>query len=205
MEHHCFTDMPPIYIKWTIDAIMCNMILHENDPMPKPKRDSEQHGFADIETPQDLLRSVKANAAPKQNGFMQLSEGEMARLRKLTRINPIAAQIFLFLMERMNHNNAVACSQTLLAQITERSRTTVHRAIVVLKEHNFIDVKKMGGTQVFHLNAGIVWHSYEGRTKYVELVAPILLDMEENPELKKGEMEAGATSVLIMEETETDI
>lgn len=173
--------------------------------MPKPKRDSEQHGFADIETPQDLLRSVKANAAPKQNGFMQLSEGEMARLRKLTRMNPIAAQIFLFLMEHMNHNNAVACSQTLLAQITDRSRTTVHRAIVVLKEYNFIDVKKIGGTQVFHLNAEIVWHSYEGKIKYAGMVAQILLDLEENAEMKEYEMEAGATSILRVEESETDI
>jgi len=178
------------------------MMLHVNDPMPKPKRDSEQHGFADIETPQDLLRSVKANAAPKQNGFMQLSEGEMARLRMLTRLNPIAAQIFLFLMEHMNHNNAVACSQTLLARITQRSRTTVHRAIVILKEYNFVDVKRIGGTQVFHLNAEIMWRSYENKVKYAELIAPILLDMEENPEMEKYEREVGATSVLSMEETE---
>ena len=101
----------------------------------------------------------------------------------------------------MSSYNAVACSQSLLMKITGKSRTTVHRAIVLLKESNFLGVQKVGNTQVFHLNASIVWHSYGNRIKYAELVAPILLDLDENPELNTLKVEVGRVNVLSVENT----
>ncbi|WP_375495299.1 hypothetical protein, partial [uncultured Nostoc sp.] len=141
----------------------------------------------------------KKSPYTKRGGFTQFSDREIANLRKLTKVNPVATEIFLFLMEHMSNYNAVACPHSLLMKITGKSRTTVHRAIVLLKESNFLGVQKIGTTQVFHLNAGIVWHSYGDRIKYAELVAPILLDMDENPELGNLKVEVGKVNVLSVE------
>ncbi|MHC5763650.1 hypothetical protein [Nostoc sp.] len=143
----------------------------------------------------------KKSPYTKRGGFTQFSDREIANLRRLTRVNPVATEIFLFLMEHMSNYNAVACPHSLLMKITGKSRTTVHRAIVLLKESNFLGVQKIGTTQVFHLNAGIVWHSYGDRIKYAELVAPILLDMEENPELANVKIETGKVNVLSVKDT----
>ncbi|MBW4597534.1 MAG: replication/maintenance protein RepL [Brasilonema angustatum HA4187-MV1] len=135
-----------------------------------------------------------------RSGFTQLSDREVANLRKLTSLNPVATEIFLFLLEHMSSYNAVACPQSLLMKVTGKSRTTVHRAIVLLKESQFIGIKKIGATQVFHLNASIVWRSYGDKIKYAELVAPILLDTEENPELENLKVDIDKVNVLSVED-----
>lgn len=190
-------------------------------PIRKEENEENERVNALSKEQQELLRDGKARLADyalednkqeqeeaerkkspytKRGGFTQFSDKEIGNLRRLTRLNPVATEVFLFLMEHMSNYNAVACPQSLLMKITGKSRTTVHRAIVLLKESNFLGVKKIGGTQVFHLNAGIVWHSYGDRIKYAELVAPILLDMEENPELDSLKIEVGKVNVLSVED-----
>jgi hypothetical protein len=164
--------------------------------MPIRKEESEEHEQVNAlsKEQQELLRDGEARLRDyvtedkqqekeeaerkkspytKRGGFTQFSDAEISNLRKLTRVSPVATEIFLFLMEHMSSYNAVACPHSLLMKITGKSRTTIHRAIVLLKESNFLGVQKIGGTQVFHLNASIVWHSYGDRIKYAELVAPI--------------------------------
>jgi hypothetical protein len=145
------------------------------------------------EREQEQQEQLRKSHFTRQGGFTQFSDRQLGKLRKLTKENPVAVEIFLFLTEHMSNHNAVACSHGLLCKITGKSRTTVHRAITLLKESQFIGVAKLGGGTVFHLNANIVWHSYGKNIHYAELHAPILLDPEENPKLK---LEEGKVNVV---------
>ena len=72
----------------------------------------------------------------KNSDFVQLYRNHITEVRWLLKKNPLACEIFLFLLEHMDTSNALACSSALLEDYFEKSRTTIFRAIKVLKEKN---------------------------------------------------------------------
>lgn len=77
-----------------------------------------------------------------------------------------------------------SCSQKLLQKVVGKGRTTVYQAISYLKEKQFIGIKSVGSSNVYHVNAAVVWHSHGDRLHFAELHAAVLLDPEENSSLK---------------------
>lgn len=133
-----------------------------------------------------LLEERAEEQARKNPPFVQLYKDYMPALRRLTRANPVAGEAFLFLAEMMDQNNAVACSSRVLEEMLNVGRTTVWKVIKTLKESGFLEVYKMGTTNVFCLNADVVWTKAANEKRYARFAGQILLaESEQDAPAKK--------------------
>ena len=66
--------------------------------------------------------------------------------------SPTAYRIFKFLIANMDRYNAVIVSYKVLQQVFGYGQATVARAIKFLKDHNYIEVVRTGGANVYTVN-----------------------------------------------------
>ena len=128
--------------------------------------------------------SSEEEKAKKNHNFVQLKRPAIKYFRRLMKDNPLAAQIFTFLMEHMDYRNAVVCSATVLREYFEVSRMSVYRAIKCLEETHFLIIGKSGSTNVFIVNPEIVWSSYANAKKFCEFQGTIFMSETENKDLE---------------------
>ena len=93
-----------------------------------------------------------------------------------------AAQIFAFLVEHMDDYNALVCPSAVIQESLGMSSASVTRAVKVLKDNKFIDIKKTGTTNVYLINSELVWKSRDTNYKYAEFNAKMLNCESENKE-----------------------
>ena len=126
----------------------------------------------------------KYPAVSKENyDFVQLRKQYMKELRKLTRKNPVAAEILYYLVEKMGKlSNAVVCSYAVLQEITDTSRSTVARAIKVLKEDNWIDSVKIGSANAYAVNERIFWQAGNNQRHHAIFSATVVATKTEQPQ-----------------------
>ena len=104
----------------------------------------------------------------------------MDSIRNLIAENATAASIFIFLTKQMNTVNAVSCSQVLLQEIVNKSRTTVAKAIKHLEDNSYLSIFKQGNCNVYVMNPNIVWSSHKYNRKYCEFNGKMLVSAKEN-------------------------
>jgi hypothetical protein len=125
----------------------------------------------------------KSKVEDKSNdnsNFVQLSRGYMSQMRVLSRKSPVAMQIFLYLIEHMGRTtNAVVCSYRVLSEVTHLSRTSVAKAIKILKEENWIDAVKIGNATAYAINERVVWQAGRNERKYAIFSATIIASESE--------------------------
>jgi len=100
---------------------------------------------------------------------------------------PKSAVLFEFLLEHADGYNAVICSEQVLGEVLKSGRTTVYKAIKILKDSKFIDIKKSGSSNVYLLNKELVWKSWGTNCKYAEFGAKVIIsesEQEENVKVK---------------------
>ena len=56
--------------------------------------------------------------------------------------------------------NALVCSYETISKITGLGRTTLYKAIKYLKNHNWIEVIKIGTANAYIINSRVFWQSY---------------------------------------------
>jgi len=134
--------------------------------------------------------------AKKNLDFVQQSRSGMKHYRKIIKKSPLAAQVFSFLSEYMNYENAVVCSSKVLQEYFEVSRTSIFRAVKILENDGFIIVGKSGNSNMYTLNPEIVWSSYGNNKKYCVFEGKILLSESENKEI---ELKAKKFKQILME------
>ncbi len=116
--------------------------------------------------------------ADKNPPFLQLSKSHFPQYRELARRSPAAWQVLGIMAEKMNRQNAIACSQQTLAKITGYSLPTVKRAIALLQAERWIQIIKFGTANAYVVNAKVFWQSSrEGR--YAVFSANIIADAAE--------------------------
>ena len=99
--------------------------------------------------------------------FIQLSRCYLKSWRGLIRKNPLAAEILMFLVEKMGRTtNAVVCSYKTLCELTGYSRTSVANAIKILKEDNWIESVKIGSATAYCVNERVAWQAAKNQRKY---------------------------------------
>lgn len=111
--------------------------------------------------------------------WIQFNENEINNLMYLTSLNPLAMNILYFLMKNANNYNAVIVSQKTLAEILGKSIRSIATAIKVLKEHNFIDVRKDGRGNIYMINSNVSWKSYGSNHKFAEFNAKVIFSEQE--------------------------
>ena len=119
----------------------------------------------------------------KNSDFVQLYRKNMPAVRDAIREQPVAAEIFMFLSEHMNYNNAVVASDTILQEMTGKSRTTIYRAKKFLVDKGYLTIMKSGNSNVYALNPNLVWSSWRTNKKYCEFDGTILISRSENQEI----------------------
>lgn len=104
---------------------------------------------------QDQQRKTEA----KNTGFLQLTKSQIPQTRLLAKNSPAAFQVIMILVEKMNRNNAVACSQATLAKITGYSLPTIKRAVALLEKDRWLQIIKIGTSNAYAVNSKVFWQS----------------------------------------------
>ena len=98
---------------------------------------------------------------------------------------PKAAQLMHILTARVGEHNAVVVSQKTLSALMKCSRRTVQRAVDVLVEDRWIEVRQIGenGTVNAHIiNDRVAWSGKRDGIRYSLFSAAIILSSDEQPD-----------------------
>lgn len=116
----------------------------------------------------------------KNRHFVQIYKEHMTELRWLMTKHSFASNLLFFIIEHMDNRNALACSHNLLSEYFDVSRMTIYRAIKILKENGFLDVLKMGNSNVYVINEQLAWTDKNTSKKYSKYDGKILVSHSEN-------------------------
>ncbi len=139
----------------------------------------------------DHIQEREQEEKTKKNlNFVQLYKQHLMDLRRLTNKDSNALSILLIMVEKMNKQNALIISQKNLEKITGKSRTTVHRAIKVLREEQFIEVIKVGTANAYVVNANVFWQDdHSKKTKFAIFDATVVASLDEQDKQYKENWE----------------
>lgn len=98
---------------------------------------------------------------------------------------PKAAQLMHILTARVGEHNAVVVSQKTLAELMKCSRRTVQRAVDVLVQDRWIELRQIGenGTVNAHIiNDRVAWSGKRDGIRYSLFSAAVIVSDEEQPD-----------------------
>lgn len=113
---------------------------------------------------------------------LNLEPRVMHAVQAIAKQSAVALQIYLFIIQYMDRQNALVCSMSVFSEALKYSRQTISKAIKLLKDNNFIDVKKSGTTNVYILNNELAWKAWGTGFKYAEFNACVLIAESEQDE-----------------------
>lgn len=116
----------------------------------------------------------------KNDNFIQLYKDNMPEIRWLMTNHAFANNLLFFILQHMDNRNALACSYAVFEDYFGKSRTTIYRAVKILEENGFIDVMKMGTSNVYIVNQDLAWTDKNTRKKYAKYDGKILVSRKEN-------------------------
>jgi len=103
----------------------------------------------------------------------------------LTRKSALAAQIMHLLVARVGDHNAVVISQGTLAHLTGASRRGVQKALKILTDDRWIELRQIGdrGTINAHaINDRVAWSGKHDGIRYSLFSAVVVLSEDEQPD-----------------------
>lgn len=140
-----------------------------NEKMVRLNQKARQQELAE----QDRLEEIRR----KNHDFVQYSRKGLEALSLLN--NLLAHKIFLYLSKEMDLENAIVISQQTLAQIFDVSRSTVNIAVKELEDKKLLEIYKIGNTNVYCLNANIVWTTSRDKIETAKFKAQVVISKEE--------------------------
>jgi len=170
--------MPEIYVGETRDITNPNSMTFE-----------ERKKQLEDEAKQEEEQRKREQKSPYKR-WIQMNKDTYKAEDWLMANSPIAYRIFKFLINNMDSYNAVMCSQTVLQETFDVSRTTVSRAIKLLKEKQYIYVYKSGTSNIYAVNKQIAWNSWGTNYKHGKFGANIILSESEQENSVKAKIKA---------------
>ena len=129
-------------------------------------------------------KHVGLTTAP--NGtWVQVERAAMERWSKLAVSNPRAAAVMMLMTSQMGRNNALVASQATLAKMAGCGLNTLKRALSVLREGNWIEVRQIGPTGTacaYVVNDRVAWSGNRDGIRYSLFSASVLLADNEQPD-----------------------
>lgn len=112
-----------------------------------------------------LVPAIGGPAASKKDhrDFTMLTRGYIRDIRMLSKRNPASFQVLLYLAERMTRANAVVMSAEALGDAVGYSRSTIHRAVTLLENEQWLQVLKSGNTNAYVINSRVMWRDHSGK------------------------------------------
>lgn len=137
---------------------------------------------AELESTRRELARVKHGAV--NSDFVQLSKIYMDETVSLANHAPAAFTVLMTLVKQMNKANSVMISNESLERICGVSNSTIKRAIKVLREQQWIDVLKVGTSNVYRVNSNVFWQD-RADGKWASFQAQVVLNFDEQDETTK--------------------
>ena len=137
----------------------------------------------DAKARQDQLTEqakAEARARHNHNKFLQIDKKAIAELRKLMVQHVGACNVLMMLAEKMNRQNAIVMSYDAMMKMTGYSKSSITKAIAVLKKGQWIEVIKIGTANAYRINSRAFWQSY-GDLKYTSFRVEIIAFSDEQP------------------------
>lgn len=109
---------------------------------------------------------------------------------QLSMRQPAASALLHFFAARVSDHNAVVISQRALSKATGMSLSTVKRGLSVLREGNWVEVRRIGPTgtaAAYILNDRVVWHGRRESIRYSLFSAAVIVDAEEQDDQQELE------------------
>lgn len=110
--------------------------------------------------------------------FTMLTRGYIRDIRLLSKRNPAAFQVLLYLAERMTRANAVVMSAEALGDAVGYSRSTIHRAVTLLESEQWLQVLKSGNTNAYIINSRVLWRDHTGK-RFSSFFAEVIISENE--------------------------
>jgi Fe2+ or Zn2+ uptake regulation protein len=137
---------------------------------------------AELESTRRELARVKHGAV--NSDFVQLSKIYMDETVSLANHAPAAFMVLMTLVKQMNKANSVMISNESLERICGVSNSTIKRAIKILREQQWIDVLKVGTSNVYRVNSNVFWQD-RADGKWASFQAQVVLNFDEQDETTK--------------------
>lgn len=102
--------------------------------------------------------------------------------------HPAASALLHYFAGRVGEHNAVVISQSALARATGLSKSTVKRALAVLREGRWIDVARIGPTgtaAAYIINDRVVWHGKRDGIRHSLFTATVVAASDEQDNEKE--------------------
>ena len=109
--------------------------IHNKYTFEERRREIEEEQQKELE---------KQEKEKKNSNFVMIYREHIPEIRWLMKKSRYASNIFNFILEHMDYNNALMCSYQVFMDYFEISKDTVRLAIKILKENGFIDILKSG-------------------------------------------------------------
>ena len=117
--------------------------------------------------------------------WVQTERAAHERWAKLIGSHPKAAALMHVIVGNMGRHNALVASVPNLQRMMGCSRNTALRAINVLKEQNWIEVRQLGGvgtTNAYIVNDRVAWTGSRDGIRYSLFSAAVLVSDDEQPD-----------------------
>ena len=116
--------------------------------------------------------------------FTQLYDDQLDLIILMTKENPTALTIFLWIIKFMDDRNALVVSQQAIGDALGLHRNTVSLAVKYLKSKQALTVLRSSNTHVFAINAQIVWRDSADSKKFAHFDAKVYISEFEQQEEK---------------------
>lgn len=144
-----------------------------DEKMVRLNQKARQQELAEQERQEELRK--------KNHDFVQYSRKGLEALSLLN--NLLSHKIFLYLSKEMDQENAIVISQQTLAQLFDVSRMTINTAVKELEAKKLLEIYKIGNTNVYCLNANVVWTRSRDKIETAKFKAQVIISKDE--QLKK--------------------
>lgn len=122
-----------------------------------------------------------------RSGWVQVERTHLETWMRFTTLRGAGAatRVMFALLARMGPHNAIAVSQKTLGKLLGMDDRSVRRAVAMLREHNWLEVRafgERGGVNVYIINDRIAWSGPREGIRYSKFSATILLSSEDQPD-----------------------
>lgn len=111
--------------------------------------------------------------------FYQFYKHSFPFVTQLMDDSPTAFRVFFFLVEHMGDDNAVIISQNALAEALKKSKRTIQYATTYLMDRKYLATYRSGTSNVYCLNADIVWQQTHENKKFAHFAARVYISESE--------------------------
>lgn len=125
----------------------------------------------------------KKQRSREDKDFVKMYRKFIQSIADLSMANPTALKILLFLVRNMDGHNAIGVGSEVIAKMTDCSRQTVSKQIKYLQAEGWLEVMKLGTSNVYIINPEVVWTSYADDKSCCKFKGSFMLSAEDNWEI----------------------